>query len=119
MVKRSKKTFIWFRFEAKRKDRKRNEKFLEAKQSKNTLYQFRLGRKRKIRSEKKRKKIFIFHVSVRNGSRFASFRFEANKFFLQNRRTLVVCAIPADFTPAGRAKALVLRFSICLYRFFH
>ncbi len=36
--KQSEKTFISFRIEAKRKDRKRNEKILEAKQSENTLY---------------------------------------------------------------------------------
>jgi hypothetical protein len=33
---------------------KRNEKFLEAKQSENTVYLFRFGWKRKILSEKKR-----------------------------------------------------------------
>jgi hypothetical protein len=40
--KQSEKTFISFRFEAKRKDQKRNEKrnekILEAKQSENTRY---------------------------------------------------------------------------------
>jgi hypothetical protein len=49
---------------------KRNEKFLEAKQSENRAYLFRFGWKRKIRSEKKRneaqKKNNLFHVSVRN-----------------------------------------------------
>jgi hypothetical protein len=36
--KQSEKMFISFRIEAKQKDRKRNEKILEAKQSENTLY---------------------------------------------------------------------------------
>jgi hypothetical protein len=36
--KQSEKTFISIRIEAKRKDRKRNEKILEAKPSENTLY---------------------------------------------------------------------------------
>ncbi len=52
--KQSEKTFISFRLEAKRKNHKRNEKFLEAKQSENTVNLFRFGWKRKIRSEKKR-----------------------------------------------------------------
>jgi hypothetical protein len=81
MVKRSEKTFILFRFEAKPKsfisETKRNKALLislwsEAKNS-------------------KRKKIFFSRERakrMRNGSRFASFRFEAKNFFLQNRRTL-------------------------------
>jgi hypothetical protein len=45
------------------------------------------------RSEMKGKKKKISHErakSSRNGSRFASFRFEAKKFLKRNRRTLVV-----------------------------
>ncbi len=45
------------------------------------------------RSEMKRKKKYFFSrvraKRVRNGSRFASFRFEAKKFLKRNRRTLV------------------------------
>jgi hypothetical protein len=48
MVKRSEKTFILFRFGAKRKNWKQNKKFFEAKQSQNTLYYVCFGRKRKI-----------------------------------------------------------------------
>jgi hypothetical protein len=75
---------------------KRNENFLEAKKSENTVYLFRFGWKRKIRSEKKRneaKKKINFSCErakrMRNGSRFASFRFEAKKFLKRNRRTLI------------------------------
>jgi hypothetical protein len=43
-------------------------------------------------SEKKREKKFVFSREfakcMRNGSRFASLRFEATNFFLRNRRTL-------------------------------
>ncbi len=69
-----------------------NEKFLEAKQSENTVYLFRFGWKRKIRSEMKRKNNKFFSRErakrMRNGSRFASFRFEAKNFLKRNRRTL-------------------------------
>jgi hypothetical protein len=72
---------------------KRNENFLEAKQSENTVYLFCFGWKRKIRSEMKRKNNNFFSRErakrMRNGSRFASFRFEAKKFLKRNRRTLV------------------------------
>jgi hypothetical protein len=77
---------------------KRNEKFLEAKQSENAVSLFRFGWKRKIRSEKKRNEAkFFFFLRERakrmgNGSRFASFRFEAKKFLKRNRRTLVLTA---------------------------
>ncbi len=45
---------------------KRNEKFLEAKQSENTVYLFRFGWKRKIRSEKREraKRISFRFVSL-------------------------------------------------------
>jgi hypothetical protein len=47
---------------------KRNEKFLEAKQSENTVYLFRFGWKRKIRSEKREraKRISFRFVSLWN-----------------------------------------------------
>jgi hypothetical protein len=49
--------------------------------------------KRKIWSEKKRNNGFSFSLehgkTKRNGSYFASFRFEAKKIFKQNRRTLL------------------------------
>jgi hypothetical protein len=65
---------------------------LEAKQSENTVYLFRFGWKRKIRSEMKRKNNKFFSRErakrMRNGSRFASFRFEAKNFLKRNRRTL-------------------------------
>jgi hypothetical protein len=69
----------------------------EAKQSENTVYLFRFGWKQKILSEKKRneakKKISRERAKrMRNGSRFASFRFEAKKFLKRNRRTLVSAA---------------------------
>jgi hypothetical protein len=74
---------------------KRNEKILEAKQSENTVYLFRFGWKRKIQSKKKRneaKKNYFFSRErakrMRNGSRFATFRFEAKIFLKRNRRTL-------------------------------
>jgi hypothetical protein len=74
---------------------KRNENFLEAKQSENMVYLFRFGWKRKIRSEKKRKEAKKSFFSrerakrMRNGSRFALFRFEAKNILKRNRRTLI------------------------------
>jgi hypothetical protein len=48
--------------------------------------------KRKNCSEKKRKNGLLFSLerakTKRNGSRFASFRFQAKKNFMRNRRTL-------------------------------
>jgi hypothetical protein len=68
---------------------------LEAKQSENAVYLFRLVGSEKFvakRSEMKRKKNNFFSRErakrMRNGSRFASFRFEAKKFLKRNRRTL-------------------------------
>jgi hypothetical protein len=57
---------------------KRNEKFLEAKQSENTVYLFRFGWKRKFRSEQKRneaktKKIFTWACETH--AKRISFRF--------------------------------------------
>jgi hypothetical protein len=47
--------------------------------------------KRKEAKRSRKKKLFFSRERakrMRNGSRFASFRFEAKKFFLRNRRTL-------------------------------
>jgi hypothetical protein len=76
--KTKQKTFILFRFEAKRKDWKRNEQFLEAKQSANMLDLFRFGRKRKIW----RKKRIFFYVSVRNACETDLVLLWSEKFFL-------------------------------------
>ncbi len=51
---------------------KRNDKFLEAKQSENAVYLFRFGWKRKIRNEMKRKKKKNFS---RERAKRISFRF--------------------------------------------
>jgi hypothetical protein len=58
-----------------------------------------------MRSEKKqneaKKNYFISRERakhMRNGSRFASFRFEAKKFLKQNRRTLVQSTHPFDLS---------------------
>jgi hypothetical protein len=102
-VKRSEKNvqIVLLRNETKRKNvnfvslRSETKNFW--KQSENTVYLFRFGWKRKIRSEKKRneaKKNNFFSRErakrMRNGSRFASFRFEAKKFLKRNRRTLLL-----------------------------
>ncbi len=51
-----------------------NVKFLEAKQSENTVYLFRFGWKRKIRSEKKRNEVKNIFFSRERAKRI-SFRF--------------------------------------------
>ncbi len=74
---------------------KQNKKFLAAKQSENTVYLFCFGWKLKIQSKKtwnEAKKNFFSreHAKrMRNGSRFASFRFEAKTFLKRNWRTLL------------------------------
>ncbi len=83
-AKQSEKTYISFRLEAKWKNHKRNEakqKILgsETKQKYGVFVSLWL----------EAKFFFFFHVSVRNGSRFASFRFEAKKFMKRNRHTLL------------------------------
>jgi hypothetical protein len=86
------KTFILFRFEAKRTNLKRNEakwKILEASKAKIKIRSINFALVRSKKFELKAKKKIFFHASVRNGSRFAPFRFEAKKFYLQNRRTLL------------------------------
>jgi hypothetical protein len=93
-AKQSQKFFFFVSLRSETKNQKRNEKFLEAKQSKYTVYLFRFGWKRKIRSEKKqneakKKKCSCERAKrMRNESRFASFRFEAKKILKRNRRTL-------------------------------
>jgi hypothetical protein len=70
--------------EMKRKQtkKKRNEKLLEAEHSKNIRsINFALIGSKKFEA-KRRKKIKKFCVSMRNGSHFASFHFEAKLFFL-------------------------------------
>ncbi len=76
--------------ETKRSEAKRKIFGSETKRKYALLISLRSEAKNLKRKEAKisEKKIFIFHVSVRNGSRFAWFRFEAKTFFLRNRRTL-------------------------------
>jgi hypothetical protein len=110
---------------------KRNEKFLEAKQSENTVYLFRFGWKRKIRSEKKRNEAKKKKISrecakrMRNGSRFASFRFEAKKFLKRNWRTLVedgACmSVVGRLNKLDRVVELAVLYqakNVCLREFF-
>ncbi len=99
-AKQSEKTFISFRLEAKRKNRKRNEakrKIFgnETKRNYGVLISLWMEAKNSKRKEAKlsEKKIDFFRVSVRNGSRFASFRFEAKTFLKRNRRTLHQCSL--------------------------
>jgi hypothetical protein len=102
-VKRNEIMFSSFRFEAKRtnwkrkekfaeakqaKKLKRNEKLLEAKQSKKCCFNFALVGSKNF--EAKEANFFLICVSVRNGSSFISFRFEAKQFYLRNQRTLIV-----------------------------
>jgi hypothetical protein len=89
--KQSKKTFISFRIEAKRKDWKRDEakrkKFgSETKRKYALLISLWSEAKNSKRNKaKKSEKTFFFSRErakrMRNGSRFASFRFEAKHFF--------------------------------------
>jgi hypothetical protein len=67
-AKRSKETFISIRFEAKRKNQKRNEKFLEAKQSEKYALIILLWSEAKKSKQKEAK-------CMQNGSGFTSFRF--------------------------------------------
>jgi hypothetical protein len=78
-----------FRFTLKRKEKIGSEtnKFWKRNKAKIRSINFALVGSEKFEA-KRSKKINFFHVSVRNGSRFASFRFEAKNFFLRNRRTL-------------------------------
>ncbi len=87
--KQSEKTFISFRIEAKRKDWKRNEKIgsetkklFKQNKAKIRSINFALVVSEKFEakwSEKKRER----KNRMRNGSRFASFRFEAKNFFFE------------------------------------
>jgi hypothetical protein len=96
MVKRSGKTLFSFRFEAKQSKKrlfhfalKLNEKigsetrnFWKRNKAKIPSINFALVGSEKFEA-KRSKKIKKFHVSVRNGSRFASFCFEAKFFFIE------------------------------------
>jgi hypothetical protein len=109
-VKRSEKTFISFRFEAKQSEKTFISFRFEAKQSEKMFISFRFEAKRKNRkrneakrnifeSETKRKYAVIISLwsdakfffvfsrerakHMQNGSRFASFRFEAKHFFCE------------------------------------
>jgi hypothetical protein len=91
-AKQSEKAFISFFLEAKQKNLKRNDakrKIFgsETKQKYSVFISLWLEVKNSKRNEAKKKK--NVHVSVRNRSRFASFRFEAKKFLKRNRRTLL------------------------------
>ncbi len=95
-AKQSEKTFISFRFEAKRQNRKRNVAkqniFSKRNRAKIRCIDFALVRCEKF--DAKRSEICLFSRErakrIRNGSRFASFCFEAKKFCFQNRRTLSI-----------------------------
>ncbi len=113
MVKRSEKTFISFHFEAKQSEK--NVYFVslwsETKRSeaKRKMFGSKIKRKYALlillwseaknskRNEAKKKFSFSRERAkrMRNGSRFASFRFEAKKFFLRNRRTLLQILSPS------------------------
>ncbi len=67
-AKQSKETFISIRFEAKRKNLKRNEKFLEAKQSEKYALIISLWSEAKNLKQKEAK-------CMQNGFGFTSFRF--------------------------------------------
>ncbi len=71
----------------------RNEKCLEVKQSENIRHiNFALIGSEKFAAKKSEKFFFSRKRAkrMRNGSRFASFRFKANNFFWRNRRTLLL-----------------------------
>jgi hypothetical protein len=87
--------FVSLRSETKKLEAKWSEtkKFWKRNKAKMRCIDFALVKIEKFvskNSEMKRKKIFVFRMSVRNGSRFASFRFEAKNCLKRNRRTLAV-----------------------------
>jgi hypothetical protein len=86
MVKRSDKTFISFRFEAKRKI------FVSKTKRKKALLISLWSEAKNLKRKEAKKNLFFSSERakrMRNGSGFALFRFEAKKFFLRNRRTLL------------------------------
>jgi hypothetical protein len=99
-AKQNKKTFFSFRLGAKRKNQKQNEAKQQILGSK-TKRKYGVFVSLWVESEKfeakrskmKRKKNYFFSHErakrMRNGSRFASFRFEAKKCLKRNRRTLL------------------------------
>jgi hypothetical protein len=98
-AKQSEKTFISFRLEAKQKNQKRNEAKRknfgrETKRKYDLLISLWLEAKNLKWNEAKKNLFFSRERAkrMRNGSRFASFRFEAKKFLKRNRRTLVYVA---------------------------
>ena len=110
MVKRSEKTFISFHFEAKQSKKTfisfcfeaKTKIFWKRNKAKIRCIYFALVGSEKFeakRSEMKRKNNNFFSRErakrMRNGSRFASFRFEAKKFLKRNRRTLLRCQLTA------------------------
>ncbi len=90
--------------------KKRNEKCVEEKQSENIRsINFALIESEKFEAKRRKKKISRERAKrKRNGSCFASFRFEAKFFFLQNRRTL----IDVDISVCGTRYDDKLRFNM-------
>ncbi len=89
-AKQSEKTFFLFRFEAKRKDRKWNEekqKCFGSKTKRKYALLVLLWSEAK-NSKQKEAKTKIFMWACETHAKQVSFRFEAKKFFLRNRRTL-------------------------------
>jgi hypothetical protein len=63
---KKRKNVYSFRFEAKRKDRKRNEKFCKRNKGKKSTINFALVGSEKFEAKRSEKKFCFFHVSVRN-----------------------------------------------------